>query len=185
MTISPLSWRNAKGESTLNLSVPAERSGPSDRSAADPGGQPGSRGAVPGRQSEVIPVDMATEFVTKDHARSEGYQPADAAKLADQQVKAPGGDGPDVPALPPLKITPSAAVCSTRERPGDAERTENAAARLCAAMFGLEAPSLPDSAPQEGQPQQDDAARSRNLSVQRTASARQSPSFYAKPAAGA
>ncbi|MCV5232386.1 DUF945 family protein, partial [Escherichia coli] len=27
-----------------------------------------------------------------------------------------------------------------------------------AAMFGLEAPSLPDSAPQEGQPQQDDAA---------------------------
>ncbi len=40
---------------------------------------------------------------------------------------------------------------------GDAERTENAAARF-AAMFGLEAPSLPDSAPQEGQPQQDDAA---------------------------
>ncbi len=29
----------------------AERSGPGDRSAADPGGQPGSRGAVPGRQS--------------------------------------------------------------------------------------------------------------------------------------
>jgi hypothetical protein len=27
-----------------------------------------------------------------------------------------------------------------------------------AAMFGLEAPSLPDGAPQDGQPQQDDAA---------------------------
>ncbi len=28
VTISPLSWRNAKGESTLNLSVLLERSGP-------------------------------------------------------------------------------------------------------------------------------------------------------------
>ncbi len=44
----------------------------------------------------VIPVDMATEFMTKI-AGLEGYQPADAAKLADQQVKGPGGDGPDVP----------------------------------------------------------------------------------------
>jgi hypothetical protein len=34
----------------------------------------------------VIPVDMATEFMTQI-AGLEGYQPADAAKLADQQVK--------------------------------------------------------------------------------------------------
>ncbi len=34
----------------------------------------------------VIPVDMATELMTKI-AGLEGYQPADAAKLADQQVK--------------------------------------------------------------------------------------------------
>lgn len=34
----------------------------------------------------VIPVDMATAFMTQI-AGLEGYQPADAAKLADQQVK--------------------------------------------------------------------------------------------------
>ena len=61
----------------------AERSGPVT-APPQTGGQPGSRGAVPDGKV-VIPVDMATEFMTKI-AGLEGYQPADAAKLADQQV---------------------------------------------------------------------------------------------------
>jgi uncharacterized protein YdgA (DUF945 family) len=84
VTISPLSWRNAKGESTLNLSVllkdpslttpPQTLADEVDRSVKSLDGK------------LVIPVDMATEFMTQI-AGLEGYQPADAAKLADQQVK--------------------------------------------------------------------------------------------------
>ncbi|MCS5946546.1 hypothetical protein LNP25_22515 [Klebsiella variicola subsp. variicola] len=44
----------------------------------------------------VIPVDMATELMTKI-AGLEGYQPADAAKLRRSAGSRPGGDGPDVP----------------------------------------------------------------------------------------
>jgi uncharacterized protein YdgA (DUF945 family) len=52
----------------------------------------------------VIPVDMATEFMTKI-AGLEGYQPADAAKLADQQGCPPASaaersPGPDLSAEP-------------------------------------------------------------------------------------
>ncbi|TLV23049.1 DUF945 domain-containing protein [Klebsiella indica] len=85
LTISPLSWHNAKGETTLNLSVllkdpslitapPQTLADEVDRSVKSLDGK------------LVIPVAMATEFMTRI-AGLEGYQPADAAKLADQQVK--------------------------------------------------------------------------------------------------
>lgn len=85
LTISPLSWRNAKGETTLNLSIllkdpsltttpPQTLADEVDRSVKSLDGK------------LVIPVDMATAFMTQI-AGLEGYQPADAAKLADQQVK--------------------------------------------------------------------------------------------------
>ncbi|MBZ4307613.1 DUF945 family protein, partial [Mycobacterium tuberculosis] len=81
----PLSWRNAKGESTLNLSVllkdPAQVTAPPQTLADSL-----DRVVQSLDGKVVIPVDMATEFMTKI-AGLEGYQPADAAKLADQQVK--------------------------------------------------------------------------------------------------
>ena len=126
VTISPLSWRNAKGESTLNLSVllkdPAR-----DRSAADPGGQPDRVVQSPDGKV-VIPVDMATEFMTKI-AGLEGYQPADAAKLAEQQVKGPAAMGQmfRITTMEDNAISSSLQYANGR----DAERTENAAARLC------------------------------------------------------
>ncbi|MCS6037755.1 hypothetical protein LNQ52_26370 [Klebsiella pneumoniae subsp. pneumoniae] len=99
-----------KGESTLNLSVllkdPAQVTAPPQT----------WRTAwivvqVPGRQSGD-PVDMATEFMTKI-AGLEGYQAGRCRQACRSAGQRPGGDGPDVPALPPWKITPSA-VCSTR-----------------------------------------------------------------------
>ncbi len=153
VTISPLSWRNAKGESTLNLSVllkdPAQVTAPPQTLADSL-----DRVVQSLDGKVVIPVDMATEFMTKI-AGLEGYQPADAAKLAEQQVKG-RRRWARCSALPPWKITPSAAVCSTRT--AVTLNGQKMPLQDFAAMFGLEAPSLPDSAPQEGQPQQDDAA---------------------------
>ncbi len=57
-----------------------------------PGGKPWIAWCSPPDGKVVIPVDMATEFMTKI-AGLEGYQPADAAKLADQQVKGPAAMG--------------------------------------------------------------------------------------------
>ncbi len=77
----------------------------------------------------VIPVDMATEFMTKI-AGLEGYQPADAAKLADQQVKGLAAMGQmfRITTMEDNAISSSLQYANGR---GDAERTENAAARFC------------------------------------------------------
>ncbi|GMW54694.1 YdgA family protein [Klebsiella pneumoniae] len=64
VTISPLSWRNAKGESTLNLSVllkdPAQVTAPPQTLADSL-----DRVVQSLDGKVVIPVDMATEFMTK------------------------------------------------------------------------------------------------------------------------
>ncbi|EMS1122135.1 TPA: YdgA family protein [Klebsiella aerogenes] len=85
LTISPLSWQNAKGESTLNLSVLMQdqaQTTAAPQTVADELDR--SVKSLDGKL--VIPVDMATALMTQI-AGLEGYQPEDAAKLADQQVK--------------------------------------------------------------------------------------------------
>lgn len=87
ITIAPLSWKNAKGESTFNLSLflkdPAKA--PAVAAPATPAQQVDR--LVKSMESKlVIPTDMATEFMTQV-AKLEGYQQDDAAKLASQQVK--------------------------------------------------------------------------------------------------
>lgn len=154
VTISPLSWRNAKGESTLNLSVllkdPAQVTAPPQTLADSL-----DRVVQSLDGKVVIPVDMATEFMTKI-AGLEGYQPADAAKLADQQVKGLAAMGQ----MFRITTMEDNAISSSLQYANGRVTLNGQKMPLqdFAAMFGLEAPSLPDSAPQEGQPQQDDAA---------------------------
>ncbi|MET6677650.1 YdgA family protein [Citrobacter amalonaticus] len=85
ITIAPLSWKNAKGETALNLSLflkdPAAAQG-EPQTLADEVDR--SVKSLDGKLS--IPVDMAVEFMTQV-ARLEGYQQEEAAKLANQQVK--------------------------------------------------------------------------------------------------
>ncbi|WP_336220440.1 YdgA family protein [Citrobacter amalonaticus] len=84
ITVAPLSWKNAKGETALNLSLFLK-----DPSAAQ--GEPQTLAeevdrtvkSVDGKLS--IPVDMAIEFMTQV-AKLEGYQQDEAEKLAKQQV---------------------------------------------------------------------------------------------------
>lgn len=82
--ISPLSWKNAKGESrfTLNLNFndPAKSAEPKTLDQA------ADRYIKHLDSNLVIPLDMATELMTQV-ARIEGYQDDAAAKLAEQQVK--------------------------------------------------------------------------------------------------
>lgn len=84
LTLAPLSWKNSKGESTLNLSlflkdptttkdVPQTLSQEVDRSVKSLNGK------------LTIPVDMAVELMTQV-AKLEGYQPDEAEKLAKKQV---------------------------------------------------------------------------------------------------
>ena len=85
ITVAPLSWKNAKGESTFNLSLflkdPAQATGEATTLEEQ------VNRVVKSLDSKlVIPVDMATELMTQV-AQLEGYQPAEAAKLADQQIK--------------------------------------------------------------------------------------------------
>ena len=154
VTISPLSWRNAKGESSLNLSVllkdPALVTAPPQTLADSL-----DRVVQSLDGKVVIPVDMATEFMTKI-AGLEGYQPADAAKLADQQVKGLAAMGQ----MFRITTMEDNAISSSLQYANGQVTLNGQKMPLedFAAMFGLEAPSLPDSAPQEGQPQQDDAA---------------------------
>jgi phage tail protein X len=168
VTISPLSWRNAKGESTLNLSVllkdPAQVTTP-PQTLADSLDR-----AVQSLDGKlVIPVDMATEFMTKI-AGLEGL--ADAAKLADQQVKGLAAMGQ----MFRITTMEDNAISSSLQYANGQVTLNGQKMPLedFAAMFGLEAPSLPDRRAAGGQPQQDDAAlsrttppRSRNLSVRR------------------
>ena len=84
VTVAPLSWKNAKGESTFNLNLALKdptQGAPSQTIAGE------VDNSVKSLDSKLtIPMDMATEMMTQV-ARIEGYQQADAAKLAEQQVK--------------------------------------------------------------------------------------------------
>lgn len=85
ITIAPLSWKNAKGESTLNLSLflrdPSTATTPPQTLAEQV-----DRSVKSLDSKLVIPMDMATELMTQV-AKMEGYQQADAQKLAAQQVQ--------------------------------------------------------------------------------------------------
>lgn len=85
VTLSPLGWKNAKGESTLNLSLalkdPAQAAGEAQTLADQI-----DRGVKSLDTKLTIPMEMATELMTQV-ARLEGYQQEDATKLAKQQVQ--------------------------------------------------------------------------------------------------
>lgn len=85
ITVAPLSWKNAKGEATFNLSLflkdPSTATG-APQTLADEVDR--TVKSLDGKL--VIPVDMATELMTQV-AKLEGYQQDEAAKLANQQVK--------------------------------------------------------------------------------------------------
>lgn len=86
ITIAPLSWKNAKGESTFNLSAylkdPAAVQGGSDGNV----NQIASNVVKSLDAKLVIPMAMATETMTRV-GMAEGYSQDQAEKLADQQVK--------------------------------------------------------------------------------------------------
>ncbi|MCS2171294.1 YdgA family protein [Scandinavium sp. TWS1a] len=85
ITVAPLSWKNSKGETTFNLSLFLKD--PSQATIAPQTlAQEVDRSVKSLDSKLVIPMDMATEFMTQV-ARLEGYQQADAEKLASQQVK--------------------------------------------------------------------------------------------------
>lgn len=85
VTVAPLSWKNAKGETSFNLSLflkdPTAVTAPPQNLAEEV-----DRSVKSLDSKLVIPMDMATEFMTQV-ARLEGYQQPDAEKLASQQVK--------------------------------------------------------------------------------------------------
>lgn len=85
VTVAPLSWKNAKGETTFNLSLflkdPATAQG-EPKTLADEVDR--SVKSLDGKLA--IPMDMAVEFMTQI-AKLEGYQQEQAEKLATQQVK--------------------------------------------------------------------------------------------------
>lgn len=84
ITIAPLSWKNAKGETAFNLSLLLK-----DPTANTVEPQTLAREvdrSVKSLDAKLtIPVDMATEFMTQI-AKLEGYQQEEAAGLAKQQV---------------------------------------------------------------------------------------------------
>lgn len=87
ITIAPLSWKNSKGETTFNLSLfmkdpAATPAAPAPQTLA----QEVDRSVKSLESKLTIPMDMATEFMTQI-AKLQGYQQADAEKLANQQVK--------------------------------------------------------------------------------------------------
>lgn len=85
VTVAPLSWKNAKGESTFNLDLALK-----DPSKAVEPPQTLAEEVDTGIKSLdsklTIPMDMAIALMTQV-ARIEGYQQDDAQKLAEQQVK--------------------------------------------------------------------------------------------------
>ena len=85
VTVAPLSWKNDKGESTFNLAAhfkdPAAVSG-----AAQTPADALNRMLKTLDGKLTINMPMATEMM-KQVAMAEGYQEADATKLASQQVK--------------------------------------------------------------------------------------------------
>lgn len=150
LTISPLSWRNAKGETTFNLSIllkdPSPITAP-PQTLADEVNR--SVKSLDGKL--VIPVDMATEFMTRI-AGLEGYQPADAAKLADQQVKGLAAMGQ----MFRITTMEDNAITSSLQY-ADGQVTLNGQKMPLdefAGMFGLELPVSEPAAPQETAPQE-------------------------------
>ena len=85
VTLSPLRWKNVKGESSLDLSV-------SVRDPAEVTGAAGSTAQVIDSNVKslsvklAIPIDMATELMTQI-AQTRHFSPEDAAKQANQQVQ--------------------------------------------------------------------------------------------------
>ena len=77
ITIAPLSWKNAKGETAFNPTANTEE----PQTLA----QEVDRSVKSLDAKLTIPVDMATEFMTQI-AKIEGYQQEQAADLAKQQV---------------------------------------------------------------------------------------------------
>lgn len=81
-SIAPLSWKNAKGESTFTLNVDL-----TDPSTAKTNGEPLLTQAVKKVDATLtIPMPMATELTTQA-AQLQGYSPEEAQKLAQQQVQ--------------------------------------------------------------------------------------------------
>lgn len=85
LTIAPLSWKNAKGETSFNLSLflkdPAQAQGEPQTLTEEV-----DRSVKSLEGKLTIPMDMAIEFMTQI-AKLEGYQQEQAEKLAAQQVK--------------------------------------------------------------------------------------------------
>lgn len=85
VTIAPLSWKNDKGESTFNLAAHFKDPAAAQGTAQSPADAL-SRMLKTLDGKLVINMPMATEMM-KQVAMAEGYQEADANKLAEQQVK--------------------------------------------------------------------------------------------------
>ncbi|CNI05533.1 putative GTP-binding protein YdgA [Yersinia frederiksenii] len=82
MSIAPLSWKNAKGESTFTLNIAL--TDPAQAKASD---EPLLAQSVKKVDAALtIPMPMATEMTTQA-ARLQGYSPEEAQKLAQQQVQ--------------------------------------------------------------------------------------------------
>lgn len=84
ITIAPLSWKNAKGETTFNLSL-LLKDPTATKEEPQTLAQEVDRSVKSLDAKLAIPVDMATEFMTQI-AKIEGYQQEQAAGLAKQQV---------------------------------------------------------------------------------------------------
>ncbi len=84
ITIAPLSWKNAKGETTFNLSL-LLKDPTATKEEPQTLAQEVDRSVKSLDAKLTIPVDMATEFMTQI-AKIEGYQQEQAAGLAKQQV---------------------------------------------------------------------------------------------------
>ncbi|EKW5592197.1 YdgA family protein [Raoultella planticola] len=150
LTIAPLSWRNAKGESTFNMSVllkdPALTTAEPQTLADEV-----DRSVKSLDSKLVIPVDMATAFMTQI-AGLEGYQPEDAAKLADQQVKGLAAMGQmfRITAMEDNAITSSLQYA-------EGQVTLNGQKMPLdefAGMFGFTLPAAPGAEPQETLPEE-------------------------------
>lgn len=84
ITIAPLSWKNAKGETAFNLSL-FLKDPSTNQEEPQTLAQEVDRSVKSLDAKLSIPVDMATEFMTQI-AKLEGYQQEQAADLAKQQV---------------------------------------------------------------------------------------------------
>lgn len=84
ITLAPLSWKNAKGETTFNLSL-LLKDPTATKEEPQTLAQEVDRSVKSLDAKLAIPVDMATEFMTQI-AKIEGYQQEQAAGLAKQQV---------------------------------------------------------------------------------------------------